>query len=389
MAGFGFVFWLINAKIFTASDIGIATAIIPTVSMIAIGSLFGLDNSIVKFINAHGNRGELVRSTFVFVTLLSIIGSILFGLLSILFSPTIHGYFLTGFNYLVFVSLTITTTLNLLCDSIYLAKKKTSWTLFVTTFHSILKAAFPFLFINYGATGILLAATLAQLIGLIINVFIINNKWHYFSSLSISFESLNGIWKYTTYNYLASLLSMAPYCIVPIIVINRIGTSESAYYYIVTMIANLMYTISGATTKSLFAEGSHDDTNLGMQIRKSSYFIFILIIPAIIILFLFAKFILGFFGEDYANSGTVLLKILGLSTIPYAIYSITIAIFRIKNKPHFLLFCTAVLTLSEISLTYVLIDYGLKGIGLATLSSMMLAAAVGCILVFFTKTSDK
>ncbi|MFN3692852.1 MAG: lipopolysaccharide biosynthesis protein [Candidatus Paceibacteria bacterium] len=390
MAGFGFIFWLINAKLFSAQDIGIATAIIPTTTMIAIGSLFGLDSSIVRFLNSKEHKSQFVRSAFFLITLMSIIGSIVFGLFSYIFSPTISDFFANNTNYFVFVGLTVFTAINLLADAIYLANKRTVFTFIVTTTHSFLRMLFPFLFIHYGAAGILLAAMSAQIVGLFLNLFVLQRTWQYFESVSISFASLGGIWKFTTHNYLAGLLNLLPYSIVPIIIIDSIGEAESAYFYIVTMISNLMYVIPNATTQSLFAEGSHNEANIFTELKKSIMFISIFIIPAILIIYFSADFLLGFFGEDYAQSGANLLIMLSLVTIPYSVIIIAKAIFKVTKKTHYLLFCAALVAGLEISLVYYFIGFGLIGIGYAFLSSNLLVAGIASLLaVRALKTSDK
>jgi O-antigen/teichoic acid export membrane protein len=350
--------------------------------MIATGSLFGLDNSLVKFINSRNDKGEFVRSSFLFVTVLSVLGAVLFAASSTFFSPTIHSFFSTGYHYGLLIFFSVATTLNILCDSIYLSHKKTLLTLSVTTFHSALKAVFPFFFIGFGTAGILLAAAVAQLVGLIINITILNQKWHYFTHISVSPKELAGIWKYSADNYISSILSLLPNSIIPIIIINRIGVAESAYYYIVVMVTNLMYTISGATTKSLFAEGVHDTENLQEKTIKSIYFIIAVLTPAIVLLFLLAEVFLGFFGAEYAKNASLLLKLIGLSTMPYGIFSIANAIFRIKNKSHYIVICTGILSTLEISLTYYFINDGLYGVGLALLISASITALIASILVF-------
>jgi O-antigen/teichoic acid export membrane protein len=390
MAGFGFIFWLISARLFSASDIGIATAIIPTTTMIAIGSLFGLDNSIVRFLHNRERRSEFIRSAFFLVTALSVAGSILFAVCAFLFSPIIASFFSSQLNYIIFSLLSIFTTLNLLSDAIFLANKRTIFTFIVTTTHSFLRVIFPFLFIDFGAGGILLAAMVAQFIGFILNTYILQTKWQYFDGLTISLQSLNGIWRYTSHNYIASIFTLLPTSIAPILIVNEIGTAESAYFYMVSMIINLLYVIPSAATKSLFAEGSHNEENILTDIVKSVYFILIFTLPAIFTMFLLAGFILGIFGADYATNGVDLLKILSISVIPYAIYQVACAVFRIKKRLDYLILSTVVMSVTEIIFIYLFVSYGLSGIGYAILLSNTVAAVISVIMVLSTlKPSGK
>ena len=49
MALFGFVFWSLAAKTFSSSEVGLATAVISAVSLVASLSLLGFNTSILKF----------------------------------------------------------------------------------------------------------------------------------------------------------------------------------------------------------------------------------------------------------------------------------------------------------------------------------------------------
>jgi hypothetical protein len=59
-----------------------------------------------------------------------------------------------------------------------------------------------------------------------------------------------------------------PAMVLPILITNLIGVKFSAYFYMAMMIANLLYIIPTATSQSLFAEGSHIETELKMHLKK-------------------------------------------------------------------------------------------------------------------------
>ena len=48
-AGFGFIFWMLAAKLYPAEDVGIATALISSMALLVLLSRFGLDFSIIRF----------------------------------------------------------------------------------------------------------------------------------------------------------------------------------------------------------------------------------------------------------------------------------------------------------------------------------------------------
>jgi O-antigen/teichoic acid export membrane protein len=70
-------------------------------------------------------------------------------------------------------------------------------------------------------------------------------------------------------NYFAGLIAIAPTAIIPILITNILGAKFSAYFYMDMMIANVLYVIPTSTTTSLFAEGSYNEEELRLHLRKA------------------------------------------------------------------------------------------------------------------------
>jgi O-antigen/teichoic acid export membrane protein len=50
MAVFGFFFWIINARLYSAEQVGIGTTLISIITLISSFSLLGLKNSLIKYL---------------------------------------------------------------------------------------------------------------------------------------------------------------------------------------------------------------------------------------------------------------------------------------------------------------------------------------------------
>lgn len=48
-AGFGFLFWILAARLYPKEDVGVATALISSMALLVLLSRFGLDQSIIRF----------------------------------------------------------------------------------------------------------------------------------------------------------------------------------------------------------------------------------------------------------------------------------------------------------------------------------------------------
>ena len=320
-----------------------------------------------------------------FISCVAITAATVFSLTVSIHSPNLSLFFNNSFGYIVFIVLTVSTALNLFFDAIYLAHRKTFYTFIVTVIFSILKTIFPFLFISFGPVGIIAAGAFSQFCGIIIHLFITHRQWEYFGNLKFSLFDLHQGWSYTATNYIANLLNLLPACIVPLIVFNKVGAAQAAYYYIVTMIVNLLYVVSNATTKSLFTEGSHSLEQLSLTIKKAVVLISVITIPGILILSLLSNFILNFFGAQYSAFGTYTLLIFGISAIPIGAYALNTALFRIHKQTSELIFCNIMYAALLISTTYVFSKNGLPGIANAWLLSNTIIAGITTIIVFFKK----
>ena len=118
----------------------------------------------------------------------------------------------------------------------------------------------------------------------------------------------------------------------PLIIINILSADMSAYFYVAWMIANLFFVVSYSTSSSLLAESSHNVQDLRKQVIKAVKFIFIILIPAIIVIYFMGEYLLYLFGEKYSVESINLLRILVISSIPVAINEIYISICRLKKK---------------------------------------------------------
>lgn len=181
---------------------------------------------------------------------------------------------------------------------------------------------------------------------------------------------IKDIWKYSAGNYLAILFSAAPALILPMMVVNLLGAEQNAYFYVAWMIAGLLFVIPAAVSQSLFAECSHFGDRLGINVRKSIRFTFLLLIPAIIILFLLGKWFLLLFGANYSVNGLILLKILGLSSLFVGINSIYISILRVKGKIMELVFIFGFIAITVLLESYFIMPAtGIIGVGYAWIAA--------------------
>ncbi|MDD5149111.1 MAG: archaeosortase/exosortase family protein [Flavobacterium sp.] len=385
MAATGFFFWMICARLFNAENVGLATTIISAMGLITSFSLLGLNSGLIKFLGKSERKNDKINTCFTIVAIVTIIVSSIFLLLINDFSPRLffikHNLVLS----LIFILFMIFASWSSLIEGIFIAYRSSKYNLIKNSIFGFSRLVFPFLFVSLGAYGIFSSWVVALIIGFLVSVFILIYRFNYKIKIVFYDSIIKKIGRYSFENYVAGFISVLPALILPLIILLILKPEFSAYYYIAMMIANLLFAIPTATSNSLFAEGSNNEKDMREHLKKAVKIISLLLIPSIIIIFFFGKYILLFFGEDYSSEGFGFLRLLSVSGIFIAVNSVFSSVFRIKNKVKSIIINNIVGAFFMIGLSYLFltIGFGLVGIGYA----WVIGSFVVSIFYFFESLS--
>ena len=72
MALLGLFFWVVVARFYTEAEVGYSSAIISVVNLLAILSLVGLNDSLIRFLPQADEPQKLINSSFTLTTLISL-----------------------------------------------------------------------------------------------------------------------------------------------------------------------------------------------------------------------------------------------------------------------------------------------------------------------------
>ena len=87
MAVLGFFFWIINARLYSAEQVGIGTTLISVMTLISSFSILGLDNGIIRYLPTSERKNEKINTSFTSVALMSILISAIYLIFMKIFSP--------------------------------------------------------------------------------------------------------------------------------------------------------------------------------------------------------------------------------------------------------------------------------------------------------------
>ncbi len=381
MAFLGFFFWMLNARLFTSSEIGLATTLISVTNLLLGLSNFGLNQGIVRYLPSSENKNTLVTSIILVISIITCLFSIIFIFYLGYFTPSLKIVLNTFFVSLLFVLFTVFSAINAVTDSIIIALRKTQYILAKNTIFAVLKLVLPFLFVSLGAFGIYTAVSSAVLLVTVMALVVIYIKFKIHYGLVIDKNEILKITIFSMSNYISGFVGSLPSYITPILIANYINDKTVAYYYFDMMIVSILVIISTSTSQSLLAEGSNKAINYKDYFWKSLKLISVILIPAVISVLLFGQYILLAFGKEYSQEGLSFLKLMTLSSLITPFNHIFNTILNIKKRADIVIFMSVVNTSITLLLSYLLVQKGLVGLGVAWLISEILVVFIYALII--------
>lgn len=381
LAVFGFFFWLINARLFTPEQVGIGTTLISVMTLISSFSLLGLGNSLIKYLPTSDRKNEKINTSFTLVGLASVLISIFFLVFLKTFSPQlffIRENLIFSFLFILFI---VFSSLNIISENIFIAYRSSVYVLIKNTIFSIAKLVFPIIFIALGAYGIFMSVGVAMTIAFAFSLIFLVLKFNYLFKPTINMDIVKRMTRFSLGNYVAGFIGGLPSLVLPVIILNSMGAKFSAYFYMDMMIANFLYVIPIATSQSLFAEGSYNETELKIHLNKAVKIISLILIPGILATIFFGKYILLAFGKEYSSEGIIFLQILAISGIFISINYIGGAICFIKHKIKLIFLVNTIGTAIILGLSYLLIAKGLMGIGVGWIAGQSIVTLIYLLVI--------
>lgn len=380
-SGFGFIFWVLAAKLYMKEDVGVATALISSMSMLILLTRFGLDVSIIRFF-PEKNKSSIFSTAIIITTFFAVVLGLIFIIGIKIWSPELQilGSLQNTTIYIMFI---VASSIVILTSVSFNALRKGQYLFYQSLIvGSRVLILFPFVFL--GSMGIYGAVGISFILSGIYSLFILERSGIKLS-LKIDRPFLNEAFNFSAGNFIAGLLMTAPSQIIPIMVLNVLGAGETAHYYIAFAIASLLFIIPTSLSTSLFVEGSHGE-GLKKATIKSLRAVFLLLTPAAVILYFAGGWLLGLIGKDYATSGLELLRIMVISSFFVAVSSIFISIKKVQKDVKEIIFLCGLIFSLLIGLGYVfMLWFGISGIGYAYVAGYLVGALVVGVMVWREK----
>ncbi|MGP4045694.1 lipopolysaccharide biosynthesis protein [Streptomyces sp. 2A115] len=378
----GLGFWLAAARYYSESAVGQGSAAIAAMKLLAGLTAVTLTGALARFIPIAGRHtGRLIFRTYAGSSLVVAVAAGVFLLTLDLWGPSYR--FLHGpLNGLGFILAVVAWSVLTLQDGVLTGLRSALWVPVGNTVFSAVKLV---LLVAFAAaiptTGVFVSWVAA------IAVSVLPLGWLVFRRLvprhvkatedHAEPPTMREIGRFLAGDYTGSLFSLAVVYLVPVIVAAQVSSADNAYFYIAITIGGTVNLLAINMGASLTVEGSHDPARLAANTRAALLRMARIMLPVGALLFFGAPFVLGVFGQGYADAATPLLRWFAVGGVLRVVMETYFAVLRAQSRTAGLAWLQGLLCVLVLGLTVILLPrMGLAGAGVAEVCSLAVIVAV-------------
>lgn len=382
-AGFGLLYWMVAARLYSAEIVGENSAIISTLMFLAALATLSLNSAMIRYIPRAGARTpQLVLRVYGINVIAAALISIVFlqaGQRLLSTAGLVGG---SGIDIAWLVVATIVWCIFYVQDGVLIGLRQSVWVLIENSLFNVVKIgvliACVALSLDHGiALSWFLPAGLLVLLtnGLIFWRFM---PKHVAASGSQSYSlTARQALPSVTGDYFGSMLLEMCVRMLPLLVVSMLGKAAGAYFYQAWVVSTPLLLISSNMVSSFTVESAVDMSKMANYSRRILRQMAFMIVPAAAVVIVAAPQILGLFGEAYAREGVLLLCCLGLAAIPAMLNTWYLGYSRVRADAIAIMLCQGAISVLTLGLSYWwLPTYGISSIGVAWLASQTLVAVV-------------
>jgi O-antigen/teichoic acid export membrane protein len=403
-AALGYVFWVIASRAFTSHEVGVAGAVISLCSTVALLTYLGSSATLIERLPAS-ERSSVWTIVLVRVCVATAGVTVVAtgaAVLLLLASKDYRSFFTTASPIVVAVVGAAAWTLVNLFGAAFIASRRAGRLLSIQSLVSAAKVLFvlPVAAAGAGAAGLVGAWVASAVLGvgvgavwLIPRMELGRRPGHRPRRReAVTPDDRLGPHRRARHRRPHALPSAAPArrllgqhltgvggavtpLVLPVLVVLRLGVTLNAYFYITWMLGGVFFMVSPSVAAALFAEAARAHSDLRSVVAKALRVIAIMLVPAMVVMIVGGRLILGLFGASYAAAGYGLLILLAISALPDAVSNVAVAVLRVTHR---LGYSTAlnlgILVVTLVGAWVLMPPLGIAGVGAAWLGAQTFGA---------------
>lgn len=333
----GIFFWMVATRLYSQEQVGLAAALISSMTTISYFAQMNLSSFLTRFIPSAGSgAGLLIVKTYATAGLASALMALLFASGVGFVADPLEVIGTDSIMMLLFMAATVLWTVFALQDAVLAGLRRATLVTASNTVYALVKiglllglavlALSPPLGIFFAWTLPLLPIVAA--VNLLIHRHIATLPPQTAARL-LDLKTASQFWRW---DFLGSLALGAAFGLAPLMITGAVGVEATAAYHLAWSFAYSIYLVGRAMSTSLVAEGATHPLRLHRLISDSLSHALALIAAAVAVILAFAPQIMGLFGPAYVDEGTPLLRLLALSCLPWSVTTLYCAAARVQRR---------------------------------------------------------
>ncbi len=376
----GFAFWATAARIYPAEGLGLASAAISAMGLLALLATLGLDYGLIRFLPEADGHGRAMLNTSL---TLGAIASLALAVVSLaglrLWSPALAVVRQEPVFLVTFLIFAVASVIRTMGERVFIARRRAGLALCQGLIFSLVRfVPLVVLATRFRTFGIFAAWGIALGLAVIVSLgwLLPRTDRGYRPAPALGLRAMSGMLRFSFANCAATLFWAIPVLGLPILVLNVLGAEANAYFYIGWTTAYVLISVPITISLSLFAEGANRQHEMARNITRSLKVI-ALLVPAIVITLLIGDRVLALFGEAYSANATKLLWVLAASAIPVGFNQVYFTVKRVQKQMRNVIALNAFTAFATMALSYLLLPrMGIMGAGIGWLVPQTVVAVV-------------
>ncbi|MGP3960093.1 lipopolysaccharide biosynthesis protein [Nonomuraea sp. 3N208] len=188
---------------------------------------------------------------------------------------------------------------------------------------------------------------------------------------------LREIGRFLSGDFPGTLSILAIVYLVPVVIATQVGEATFGRFSMAHTLASMIELLAMNMAVSLTVEGSFEPAQLAANCRRALRRAFMIVIPIITVAILGAPLILTIFGSDFAEEGTLLLRLMALAVLPRVLIEVYLSALRALSKARALAVVQIGLAVLVLVSTIALFPFaGVNAVGYGLLFSELLVAVL-------------
>jgi O-antigen/teichoic acid export membrane protein len=363
----GFAFWALAARLYDADEVGLGSAALSMLLLVATVSHLGLGFGLIRFLPESGARGSrLANAAFTASAGVAVLSSTIFLVGVPLWAPSLDFVREQPLHAAAFVSFAVASTVCFVQTHAFLGVRKAKYILVQVLLVQLSRLSLLAVMAAwFGAFGIVASMGIAGALGAVVGFrMLARGLIGYRPAAVFDPASVLKLLPFSVANHVADAMLVAPSLVLPLLVVSFLGPAEGAYFYMAWLLGYLLTSASIHLSMSLFAEGANDPRALHVLSRNAvAGGLVVAIVGAVFLLLLGDKLLLTF-GHDYAREGAVLLRIVALGGIPAVVVNVYLGALRVTRRVGELVLIAGVVAVMTLAVSSALLGVmGLAGAG--------------------------